>query len=1189
MLHDEDTEGVDVDGVRACTAALFALAGVCSASPERNRQQREQLQDMQQAVAYLRCMMHRAESPASAKVVPSALLPARPALPVNDDTSGPGHLCVAGPRHDNDKADIVQIQVAPTRGEIAAARPPWLPRNDPRAFHHLEAGTCARHIDTQFRLTREDMVRPLIAGVQTLILARLDTLLERPGCRRLVRGVYSGAVLRAEGDGEASDIFVYRDVRLERACHGGGGFAIAVSFAQLPRLEAARKHERREFWERSSRRLQRGSIALLWAVYPVDAGGQPRLEPCTIVQRDPDELQEDRPRITVHPCSSVRDFAELFLSGTELILLTTNSGYFEAYGPVLEALKLLSHEGVPLDKCIVGGATAVEPPRYLREQKLDWSPLLSGATEQHLAGVGEAEFPLQYLQCNTSMDTSQLEALRACLTREMALVQGPPGTGKTYVGVQLMKLLIANRGVVPLPILCVCYTNHALDQFLCDLMANGITGLVRVGGRSKTPALDRCNLSEIVRAARGGVEFKHNRFLWHSATVQMEALETVMQSALSAAPTLDEEHPRFEDVSFVADEEFQEEFGCTVRDQDCDSNSDEDREDIENDEGGWTVVHNESPRAKWKRWLKGDTRPSRGTGPRYASALWQWPLDQRRRVVANWVREVREQKLCEFAAVARNYTAACTGRTEVEDDDRLRVLRGATVVGMTTTGAAKHQGLVRALSPRIIVCEEAGEVLEAHMLACLGGGAQHVVLIGDHLQLRPKCELYTLAADSGRGYNLDVSLFERLVMAGGGVPHATLRTQRRMLPAVADLARGTLYPQLEDPTCVAYPPVAGMPCSVWFCTHVELEDGASDGCRTEELHSHSNKHEARMAVGLARYLLQQGAYDRNEVTIITPYVGQLLALRTELKHCKTHVVVGERDEDDIAKYAGDQEAIAKEEQEEQPDAAAVTTAPLNGQVRLVSVDNFQGEESTTVILSLVRSNAQHRIGFLRSPNRTNVLLSRARHGLFIFGNAQCLRQSHDHMWNSVLDILEAKGAVSDYIPLRCARHPETEVKVHDPGDFGRLAYNGGCTQVCGFRLRCGHACERLCHPVIAEHDAYPCGKPCTRMANCGLHPCRRLCGERCGSCLEPVTVTLGCGHTQTVPCHEARHPASIKCQVKVKVHFAGCGHIAEITCHASRASDLRCEQHCGHMFECGHVCPKLCWECCTAATHGPCS
>lgn len=108
------------------------------------------------------------------------------------------------------------------------------------------------------------------------------------------------------------------------------------------------------------------------------------------------------------------------------------------------------------------------------------------------------------------------------MTRELALIQGPPGTGKTYVGIQLVKALIANtqgnpkvsvdknleaygpfeRGVhddggaaagssltVPAvgprvgPILIVCFTNHALDQFLEELLAAGLTDIVRVGGR----------------------------------------------------------------------------------------------------------------------------------------------------------------------------------------------------------------------------------------------------------------------------------------------------------------------------------------------------------------------------------------------------------------------------------------------------------------------------------------------------------------------------------------------------------------------------------------------------------------------------------------------------------------------------------------------------------------------------------
>ena len=86
--------------------------------------------------------------------------------------------------------------------------------------------------------------------------------------------------------------------------------------------------------------------------------------------------------------------------------------------------------------------------------------------------------------------------MQAALTQELTLIQGPPGTGKTFVGVQIMRILLANTRplrspsppkdnqlVALQPILVVCLTNHALDQFLEALMDAGVAGIVRVGGR----------------------------------------------------------------------------------------------------------------------------------------------------------------------------------------------------------------------------------------------------------------------------------------------------------------------------------------------------------------------------------------------------------------------------------------------------------------------------------------------------------------------------------------------------------------------------------------------------------------------------------------------------------------------------------------------------------------------------------
>ncbi len=46
------------------------------------------------------------------------------------------------------------------------------------------------------------------------------------------------------------------------------------------------------------------------------------------------------------------------------------------------------------------------------------------------------------MEARTELDHGQCRALLAALTREFAFIQGPPGTGKSYLGIQLMKVLM---------------------------------------------------------------------------------------------------------------------------------------------------------------------------------------------------------------------------------------------------------------------------------------------------------------------------------------------------------------------------------------------------------------------------------------------------------------------------------------------------------------------------------------------------------------------------------------------------------------------------------------------------------------------------------------------------------------------------------------------------------------------------
>lgn len=87
------------------------------------------------------------------------------------------------------------------------------------------------------------------------------------------------------------------------------------------------------------------------------------------------------------------------------------------------------------------------------------------------------------------------------------------------------------------------------------------------------------------------------------------------------------------------------------------------------------------------------------------------------------------------------------------------------------------------------------------------------------------------------------------------------------------------------------------------------------------------------------------------------------------------------------------------------------------------MDNFQGEESDRVIVSLVRSNTFGQIGFLKEPVRVNVLLSRAKHGMILIGNATTLT-SHkgEKVWRPICESLNNQGCVVRGVPSYCQLH-----------------------------------------------------------------------------------------------------------------------------------------------------------------------
>ncbi|KDR70088.1 hypothetical protein GALMADRAFT_255486 [Galerina marginata CBS 339.88] len=568
--------------------------------------------------------------------------------------------------------------------------------------------------------------------------------------------------------------------------------------------------------------------------------------------------------------------------------------------------------------------------------------------------------------------------------------------------------------------------------------------------------------------------------------------------------------------------------------------------------------------------------------------VWTMSVNERQRIHRFWVDETRaelgQSYMTEFERLRKLHADKLREVNEIKEETRRTLLHNIDIIGCTTTGAAQLTTLLKGLSPKVLLVEEAGQVMEAHILGSLVPSIEHLILIGDPLQLRPTLNNFSLSMDSKRGralYKFDMSLMERL--SESGLAMSTINVQRRMRPTISSLIRNTLYPRLEDHQLVhSYPNVRGIQQNVFFVTHTHKENDGGD-----ETASKFNTYEVEMICDLVLYLLRQGCYsDEGDIVVLCAYLGQLARLRDALASEVT-IVIDERDQAALDDQESDDDQAVRGE-------VSIERVNVTKRVRLRTVDNYQGEEGRIVILSLVRNagglddelqginlrtGTRPTIGFLKSENRTNVALSRAREGLFIFGNADNL-SSRSRMWQSIIEELEGVGCVGPALPIACHRHPDTVEHVSKPGVLPQIAPDGGCLRSCETRLKCGHLCPFKCHCDDPNHVTVVCSQPCTRLCPRD-HPCSKLCSTACGQCVFPVAnVTLPCGHVQaSVECYKLNALETVYCDFEMEKALPTCEHTAVMAC-GQDPSTHHCVARCGMTMSCcSKSCSARCHKC----------
>ncbi|KAB2101546.1 hypothetical protein AG0111_0g10456 [Alternaria gaisen] len=934
----------------------------------------------------------------------------------------PRDLVVPSGRFDNDKKDIGDLILFPTRDEIMTDEKEFLPYTDPDQPHFLE-DPVQRHIDTYFRLMRHDIFGELkgsLAGIMHAVSQDPNVL-----------SYANLGDMRANQYTNARVSYVTLDKRK--------GLQAQMEFLQPATVRKKNAGQKVKWWE-ESRRFDDGSLlSFIWIQENVvqhifltvsDKTTDPKKEYGLTHNH---QMAYVTTSLVTQDRATVKMLMRANIGVTRGLLLEFPKVMPATFAPTLESLQAMyrlnrlpfrqwivpdKHSGTPGAR----GVQKIPPPLYARTSgfRFPATTLMKDKNGEPFSieptSSCDDEALLDKLENKTQLDRGQCRALVAALTREFSFIQGPPGTGKSYLGLQIMRILldIKKRKKDLGPILIVCYTNHALDQFLEHLLDIGVKKLIRIGGMSKSKKLFNHNLRTI-----GDQETK-TKSEKYMAAVRYRSLEENESEAVKTFSGLHglSKRAQWQNLKAHIYEEYPRIYNQFRR---------------VDDQGFQTAG-----RHPFDVWIAGSEthhRPVlspevlRQVVQRATEDVFSLSVHERSALISHWVSEARNNKISELFEIVNNATKTQRELGNIHEERNRRLLENSDVIGVTTSGLAKRISLLQQVKCKVIICEEAGEVMESHMISALLPDVEHLIQIGDHEQLRPSVSNFrdlSLESDRGKLHALDRSQFERLSIGEPGrplMPVAQLNVQRRMRPQISSLIRKTIYDELKDHVSTTeLPDVVGLRHNVFWLDHTNLENE-----KDSEIHntkSKSNLWEVKMVHALVRHVVRQGVYKSDDIAVLTPYTGQLQKLRAAMRS-DFEICLSDRDKEALERDGftvdSDSSPDVATPDHESHQGKPLEKKQLSELLRIATVDNFQGEEAKIIIVSLVRSNERQNVGFLKTTNRINVLLSRAQHGMYLIGNADTY--SSVEMWQKVIGMLRAtdsvvlKGVAEKHAPI----------------------------------------------------------------------------------------------------------------------------------------------------------------------------